>query len=75
MRAGKVQLHERIQFVPPSDPIVAGLLFDRGNLEFAAGSLQYADVACEFAGRYGLADAALLARRRAEVERLLDEHD
>lgn len=68
-----VQLGERVQFVPPRDPIVASLFFEWGNLEFATGALQYADLAYEFAGKYGYADAALLARRRAAVGRLLLE--
>jgi hypothetical protein len=70
-----VQLGERVQFVPPRDPVVAALFFDWGNVELASGSLQYADVAYDFARRYGHADAALLARRHAEVKRLLDEQD
>ena len=70
-----VQLAERVQFVPPRDPVVAALFFDWGNVEFASGSLQYADLAYEFAQRYGHADAALIARRRQEVARLREDFD
>jgi tetratricopeptide (TPR) repeat protein len=65
------QLNERVQFVPPRDPIVAGLFFDWGNNEMASGALEYADLAYDFALRYGYPDAALVARRRQKVAQLL----
>ncbi|MFT3805910.1 tetratricopeptide repeat protein [Arenimonas sp.] len=67
----KYQLHERTQFVPPRDAIIAGLFFDWGNVEFAAGSIELADVAYDYALQYGHAERELIARRRNEIARIL----
>jgi tetratricopeptide (TPR) repeat protein len=64
------QLTERTWFVRPRDPWVASLFYDWGNLEMAAGALEFADVAYEFAERYGHPEHALIARRRAEIARI-----
>lgn len=66
------QLGERTDFVPPTEPIVAGLLLDWANLEFAAGTLESALVLYDEALRYGNPQADLIARRKREAERLLD---
>jgi tetratricopeptide (TPR) repeat protein len=69
-----VQLAERTQFVPPADPVVARLFFDWANNEMASGAIEIADVAYDYAVRYGHPEAALIAQRRKEIARLLEEH-
>lgn len=65
------QLIERTSFVRPNEQIVAGLFFDLGNIEFAAGSIEKAEVAYEFALRYGYPDEAIINLRRNEISRIL----
>jgi tetratricopeptide (TPR) repeat protein len=67
-----LQLAERTQFVRPRDAVVAGLLFDWGNLEMATGTLEVADLAYEFALEYGHAERALIERRRLRIAQILD---
>jgi hypothetical protein len=67
------QLQERTQFVKPRDPVVAALFYDWANMEMAVGSLEFADLAYEFAQTYGHPDAALIARRRGEIDRIIDK--
>lgn len=67
-----VQLAERTQFVPPTDPVVASLFFDWANNEMASGALQTADVAFDFALKYGHGERELIVRRRAEIARILE---
>ena len=65
------QLAERTQFVPPTDPVVASLFFDWANLEMATGSLEVADLAFEFAQRYGHPQKNLIGARRARIAKAL----
>jgi tetratricopeptide (TPR) repeat protein len=65
------QLNERTNFVRPNEQIVAGLFFDLGNLEFAAGSIEKAEVAYEFALRYGYPVEKIINLRRNEIARIL----
>jgi tetratricopeptide (TPR) repeat protein len=67
------QLAERTQFVPPTDPVVASLFFDWANLELATGSLEVADLAFEFAQRYGHPQKQLIAARRARIAKALGQ--
>jgi hypothetical protein len=69
-----VQLDERTDFVRPRDPVVARLFFDLGNLEYAEGTVQAADVAYGMAVEYGHPQTALIARRRAGIQRILAKH-
>lgn len=66
-----MQLHERTQYVPPRDPVVATLLFDWASNEMAEGTLETADAAYALALKYGHSDASLIALRRFEIARVI----
>lgn len=67
----RYQLRERTFFVAPEDPIVARLFYDWGNLEFAVGSIEFADLAYDLALQYGHPQRALIERRRAAIARVV----
>lgn len=63
----RYQLIERIAFVHPPDPLVAGLLLDWANLELLAGSVESADVLLDAAARYGSSERNTIAMRKQQV--------
>lgn len=65
------QLHERAQYVPPRDPVVASLLFDWASNELAEGTLETADAAYRLALKYGHPNVALINLRRFEIKRII----
>ena len=65
------QLNERTFFVRPKEQIVAGLFFDLGNLELAAGSIEKANVAYEYALKYGYSEKASINDRRNEISKII----
>jgi hypothetical protein len=70
VRALQYQLHERLAFVSPPDPLVGGMLGDLAALAGLAGQKYPADVAVavyDLALTYQPVQADLLRRRRALV--------
>lgn len=65
------QLGERMQFVAPTDPVVANLLSDWAALNMAGGPMENVVVLYALATRYGAEETATIARRRAEARRVL----
>ncbi len=65
------QLHERLQFVSPPDPVVADLLFDLGNILALTRIVEQAIPVYEFAREYGVPDAPLLDRRLQHLRALV----
>jgi hypothetical protein len=66
------QLHERLQFTPAKDPIVADLLFDLGNLVAVSKSVEYAVPVYELALKYGPTNPVLVAQRRDSMIRIAE---
>lgn len=69
------QLHERLQFVRPTDPIVANLLQDWATLNLAGGPIENAAVLYEAAVRYGARNDTLMRSRQGYIERTLAQAD
>lgn len=67
----RYQLIERVAFVAPPDPMVAGLLLDWANLELVAGTLESADALYDVAARYGSTERRIIAVRKAEAVRII----
>lgn len=65
------QLHERLAFVRPPDPVVANLLHDWATLNLAGGPIENAEVLYRLAARYGAQQTALMAKRLAHVRKTL----
>ncbi len=65
------QLHERTQFVPPKDPIVANLLLDWATLNLAGGPIENADALYRAAIMYGAPRDALMRRRQDLIKQTL----
>lgn len=65
------QLHERLQFVLPPDPVVADLLFDLGNLLSLTNIVERAIPVYEYAKEYGVQDSSLLDLRMDHLEALV----
>ena len=68
------QLHERVQFVAPPDPVVASLLFDWANLAALTSTLETADALYQRALAYGPQNAPLVRKRQAYVRALLKKY-
>ena len=51
--AMEYQLEERLKFVKPPDPVVAGLIFDYASIEAATGTLESAEKLLQMAVEYG----------------------
>jgi len=66
------QLHERVQFVPPKDPVVANLLQDWATLNLAGGPIENAEVLYALAQRYGAQRTPLMRKRETFIEDTLD---
>jgi len=62
------QLHERLYFAKPPDPIVADLLFDLGNVLALTASLEHAVVVYEKALEYGPERPELVRQRLAAAK-------
>lgn len=65
------QLHERLQFVRPPDPVVANLLRDWATLNLAGGPIETADAVYELAVRYGAERDALMTQRQRHIRAVL----
>jgi len=65
-----IQMAERLQFVPPPEPIVGDLLFDYANLLMLTDTMENAAAIYELALRYGT-PRAVLAQQRLAHARLL----
>lgn len=62
-RALMYQLHERLQFVDPPNPVVADLLFDLSNLVALRSTVEHATPICALALSYGPERADLVQSR------------
>jgi tetratricopeptide (TPR) repeat protein len=69
-KAVTYQLHERLAFVTPPDPIVADLLFDLGNLLAFNEGVGFAASVYEMSLKFKPTRRELVARRRDFVSRL-----
>jgi tetratricopeptide (TPR) repeat protein len=65
------QMLERTQFVNAPDPVVASLMFDWANLQLAAGTMEYAEIAYDVALTYGHPNQALIKQRHAKAQKRL----
>ena len=65
------QLHERLQFVRSSDPVVANLLLDWGTLNLAGGSVEDAKAVYGLAVRYGARSTPLMQARLKRIDAIL----
>ncbi|KRA16340.1 hypothetical protein [Lysobacter sp. Root604] len=65
------QLHERTQFVPAPDAVVANLLSDWATLNLAGGPLENASALYELAVDYGAPRDALMRERQAYIRRTI----
>ncbi|WP_394539532.1 tetratricopeptide repeat protein [Lysobacter enzymogenes] len=65
------QLHERVQFVKPPDPVVASLFRDWAALHLSGGAMENADALYELAFRYGAPRDALSLKRQAYARKVL----
>lgn len=61
------QLEERLAFVPPPDPLVAGMIADMGTLMGLTKTADHAVAAYDLALTYKPVNAELIARRRAHA--------
>jgi len=61
------QLHERVQFVSPKDPVVANLMQDWATLNLAGGPIENAALQYDLAIRYGAKRTALIHERQAFI--------
>lgn len=69
--AFRYQVLERSELVPAPDAVVASLMRDWADLEMLAGSIETAELLYRKAGDYGAPGSPLVARRRAEIARVL----
>lgn len=65
------QLHERLQFVDPPDPVVANLLGDWATLNLAGGPIETAGVLYPLALQYGLPGNPLITARQRYIRQML----
>ncbi|MGN6153394.1 MAG: hypothetical protein ACTHOH_15530 [Lysobacteraceae bacterium] len=65
------QLHERLQFVRSSDPVVANLLLDWATLNLAGGAIEDAKALYGLAVRYGARSTPLMQARLARIDAIL----
>ena len=65
------QLHERLQFVRSSDPVVANLLLDWATLNLAGGAIEDAKALYRLAVRYGARSTPLMQARLARIDAIL----
>jgi hypothetical protein len=65
------QMHERLQFVKPPEPIVGDILFDYANLLMRTDILESAEAVYALAIQYGGPRTPLARARRAHVQALL----
>jgi tetratricopeptide (TPR) repeat protein len=73
MMALNFQLHERLGFVKPPDPLVAGLLFDLGNLLATQLTAEHGLAVYDLAATYKPATAELLEARRAFMRKASEQ--
>jgi len=66
------QLRERVQFVPPKDPVVANLMQDWATLNLAGGPIENAAVQYDLAVRYGAPRTPLMQERQAFIRETLE---
>ncbi len=66
------QMHERLQFVRPPEPIVGDILFDYANLLMRTDALENAKAVYALAIKYGAPRAPLAKRRIAYLRAMLD---
>ncbi len=71
VRGVDYQLHERLKFVAPQDPIVGDLLFDLANLVALTEAVENAVPINEFSEKYGVREPALLSRRLDHLQSLI----
>lgn len=64
LRALEYQLHERLAFVKPPDPLTGGLIADLGHLAALKKSVEFAVPVYELALSYRAPQAELIGRRR-----------
>lgn len=67
------QLHERLEFVPPPEPVVGDLLFDLANLWMLTRDLESAELLFAEAIRYGAPRTELAKRRQAYIRGFLGD--
>jgi hypothetical protein len=65
------QLHERMGFVPPPDPVVGNLLFDLGNVLATTSTIEHAIAVYDLALTYHSVQVGLLVKRRAHLQELV----
>ena len=58
------QLEERMKFVKPTDPVVAGLLYDYAVMEAVTSSMETAKNLLKMAGEYGFPTTKIASLRR-----------
>ena len=69
------QMHERLQFVKPPEPIVGDILFDYANLLMRTDALENAKAIYELAIKYGAPRSPLAKRRILYIREMLDAVD
>lgn len=74
-RSLSYQLHERMQFVKPQDPLVANLLLDWATLNLSGGPIENADALYRLAVRYGAKRDDLMRNRHEYITRTLSQAD
>jgi tetratricopeptide (TPR) repeat protein len=72
VNALEYQLHERMGFVPPPDPVVGDLLCDLGNVLATTSTIEHAIVVYDLALTYKPLQADLIAARRAHLQEVVD---
>lgn len=68
------QLHERLEFVKPPDPIVGELLGDLGNILSLTRSLEHAIAVYDLALTFNPVHADLISKRRTSMQSLVVSH-
>ena len=66
------QLHERMGFVPPPDPVVGDLLFDLANVLALTVTVEHAIAVDDLALTYKPVKAEMVATRRAHFQEVVD---
>lgn len=74
-KAFAYQLHERLPFVKPRDPVVANLLSDWATLNLAGGPIENAQALYRLSERYGAQRTPLLAARMRHIRQALATAD
>ena len=67
LRALEYQLHERLAFVKPPDPLTGGLIADLGHLAALKKSVEFAVPVYDLALTYRPPQAELIGRRRTHL--------